>query len=235
MKSRCTVLLFLVAALAAPAPAQAPQPAKPADIYHVSFFKSAPAKSAQLGAELKSRGAKTPMPGHFLVLRHQLGDDWDYMSIEHIGAKATVDVAAPPPPAAVRDLVEWHDDTFVGGPAWAEFARAMGIADRPAANTAGWVYEVAVHRALPGHRDQLEKILREPPGAGEKLAGQVLLVHLEGGAWNQLVIGRYNSWQDFAATNNTIQAQTLKGSGGWFQIREHLIHHRDTIAHRVAP
>src|SRR5215472_11800081 len=77
--------------------------------------------------------------------------------------KVTVDAAGAPVPAAARDLNAWHGDTFVNGPAWPEFAKAMGLDD--AAKTTGSVYVVSVFRAAPGHRDELEKSLAQPgPG-----------------------------------------------------------------------
>ena len=112
MKNTFTPLLLLFAA-AHTAPAQ--PPAKLTDVYRVTFMKSAPGKAAQLGDDLKTAGAKAPMPGHFLLLRHVSGDDWDYAVIEHNGPKMVVDPNAPPPPAASRDLAEWHDDTLVAG------------------------------------------------------------------------------------------------------------------------
>jgi hypothetical protein len=60
------------------------------------------------------------MPDHFIVLRHQDGDAWDYMVITHLGPKATVEAAGPRAPDK-RDLSAWHNDTFVNGPSWEEF------------------------------------------------------------------------------------------------------------------
>ena len=79
-----------------------------------------------------------------------------------------------------RGLMEKHNDTFVSGPSWAEFAKEMGI-DGDASKTAGSVYAVSVYRAAPGHRDALEKMLSEPPnGATDTSSGNVLMAHLEG-------------------------------------------------------
>ena len=81
-----------------------------------------------------------------------------------------------------------HDDTFVNGPSWAEFAKEMGI-DGDAAKTAGSVYVVSDYRAAPGHRDALEKMLGEPPNrATDTSSGNVLMAHLEGAPWNFLTI-----------------------------------------------
>src|SRR5256885_1168292 len=57
------------------------------DVYHVYFVKAATGRSAQLLEFLKTPDPKAPMPGHLLVLRHQGGDAWDYVAIEHLGSK----------------------------------------------------------------------------------------------------------------------------------------------------
>jgi hypothetical protein len=237
MKSFCTPLLALLLFPSICAAQNTPaQPAARTDVYHVHFAKAALGKSAQLGDYLKTPDPKAPMPGHFLVLRHQDGDAWDYAVIEHLGTKATVDAAGNPQPASARDLGDWHTDTFVNGPPWSEFARAMGISDQPAEKGAGSVYVVSVYRAAPGHRDQLEKMLSEPPaGANSTASGNVLMQHLEGGPWLYLSIVRYNSWQDFATNESNSVAQTSKGQGGWFQLRDHASFHNDTVTNRIAP
>jgi hypothetical protein len=66
---------------------------KRTDVYHVHFTKAALGKAAQLGDWLKTPNPNDPMPGHFVVLRHQDGDAWDYVVITHLGTKATVDAA----------------------------------------------------------------------------------------------------------------------------------------------
>ena len=50
------------------------------DVYHVYFGKAAPGKAAQMADMLKTPNPKDPMPGHFVLLRHQEGDSWDYSS-----------------------------------------------------------------------------------------------------------------------------------------------------------
>ncbi len=59
--------------------------------------------------------------------------------------------------------------------------------------------------------------------------------HLEGGPWQYLTISRFNSWQDFAANASNSVAQTLKGTGPWFTLRDHASFHNDTITVRMAP
>lgn len=209
------------------------QDATRTDVYHVHFAKAALGKGAEEGDYLKQPDPKASMPGHRIVLRHQSGEDWDYAVIQHLGTKATVEAAGNPPPANARDLNAWHGDTFVNGPAWPEFAKAMGLDD--AAKSAGSVYVVSVFRAAPGHRDQLEKAISQPPGPGETVAGNALLQHLEGGPWHFLTITRYNSWQDFATNEKASAADTLKPGGGWLQVRNHSSYHNDTITDRIAP
>lgn len=219
---------------ASPSPAASSSPAARPDVYHVHFTKAAIGKAAQLADFLKTPDPKAPMPGHLLVLRHQQGDSWDYVAIDHLGTKATVDPVHRQLPPGVRELNEWHNDTFVNGPAWSEFARAMGISDDSKSKTSGSVYVVSVARAAPGHRDQLEKNLGEPPAAGvDTSVGNVLMEHLEGSSWQFLTIARYNSWQDFATTETNRAAQ--KNQTGWFQFREHIALHSDTLADRIAP
>ena len=227
------LLLLVISVGAAPSALAQRGPVARTDVYHVHFAKAVPGKAAQLGDSLKAQDPKAPMKGHLLALRHQDGDDWDYVVIEHLGTKATVDAATPPPAPATRDLGAWHTDTFTAGPAWPAFASAMGMDQ--ASRTAGSVYIVSVYRAVPGHREPLEKALTDPPGPGDKTSGLVLLQHLEGGPWQYLTITRYNSWADFGASESSSLTQTRKGSGGWFQVREHAVFHNDTLADRIAP
>jgi len=230
MNNRLSLLLATVWLVSL---AAAQNPAARTDVYHVHFAKATLGKGAEEGDFLKQQDPKAPMPGHKLVLRHQSGEDWDYAVIEHLGAKATVDAAGTPAPAGARDLNAWHTDTFVNGPAWSAFSKAMGLDDP--AKSAGSVYVVSVFRAAPGHRDDLEKSLAQPPGPADTVAGNVLMQHLEGGPWQFLTITRYNSWQDFATSEKASVADTLKPDGGWLGVRNHSTYHNDTISDRIAP
>jgi len=98
------------------------------------------------------------------------------------------------------------------------------------------VYVVGVHRAPPGHREQLEKALNAPGPPSSKIqTGSVFLQHLEGSDWNFLAITRYNSWQDFATERAEAAAATASNPGGWGDIRQHSAFHRDTVADRIFP
>src|SRR5215510_11864502 len=98
--------------------AQTPAATSGKDVYHVLFAKAAPGQAAALAKELQQVDPKDPMGSHFLLLRHQWGDDWDYCLIQHLGTKASVDVtnARPNPPPTMA----WHTDSFVAGPSWGE-------------------------------------------------------------------------------------------------------------------
>jgi hypothetical protein len=228
----CLVLSAFVAATGA-SPQNQPAPAAGTDVYHVHFTKAAPGQAVALGAALAVPDKTAAMPDHFVLFRHQEGDDWDYAVIQHLGPKAEV-TTAPAPPNAARDLRAWHNDTFASGPSWAEFTRQMGIGG--SASPANLVYVLGVHRPVPGHREQLEKSLTAPPaGSGKVQTGDVVLQHLEGGEWTFLTLSRYNSWQDFATERAAAGSAAASTAGGWADIRQHSAFHRDTIADRIFP
>jgi hypothetical protein len=210
----------------------APASAAGTDVYHVHFAKAAPGQAEALGKSLMVPDKSASMPEHFVVLRHQEGDDWDYVVIQHLGPKAEVSATTPPPTDATRALNAWHNDTFVSGPSWSQFTKEMGIGDSAAASS--MVYILGVHRPVAGHREQLLKSL-SAPAAGSKVAtGNVLLQHLEGGDWTFATITRYNSWQDLG-TDRMAAASAGDAAGGWADIRQHSAFHRDTIADRIHP
>jgi hypothetical protein len=209
---------------------------KRTDVYHVHFTKAALGKATQLGDWLKTPDQGNPMPDHFIVLRHQDGDAWDYVVITHLGPKATVEAAGTAVPADKRDLSAWHTDTFVNGPSWEEFTKAMGIDADSKSKTTGSVYSVSYYRPAPGHREQLEKMLGEVPSApSDTTAGNVLMQHLEGSPWTFLTIARYNSWDDFAKGEKTSVGDTNKKDSPWSRLRDHTDFHTDTLTDRIAP
>ncbi|HTL79203.1 MAG TPA: hypothetical protein VL136_07320 [Candidatus Babeliales bacterium] len=209
---------------------------KRTDVYHVHFTKAALGKAAQLGDWLKTPDPSNPMPDHFVVLRHQDGDAWDYVVITHMGPKATVEAAGTSVPTDKRDLSAWHTDTFVNGPSWEEFTRAMGVDADSKTKTAGSVYSVSYYRPAPGHREQLEKMLGELAGAaGDTTVGNVLMQHLEGSNWTFLAISRYNSWDDYAKGQKAGVADTSKKDSPWSRLRDHADFHTDTLTDRIAP
>jgi hypothetical protein len=208
-------------------------PAARTDVYHVHFTHAAPGKAAALADALKQPNPTAPMPGHSVMFRHQDGDSWDYCVIQHMGTKATVEIAPtmPPAAAATRDASDWHTDTYVSGPAWADFAKAMGI-NEGAGKSA--VYIVSVYRATPGHRDQLDTVL-STQSPGDPTAGSVVMQHLDGAAWTFLGVARYATWDDFVKSETSSAADQAKGTGDWAKLREHSSYHTDTLADRIMP
>jgi hypothetical protein len=197
------------------------------DVYHVHMAKAALGKAKALENDLAKQDPKAPMPGHFLVLKHQDGDDWDYMVIEHLGKKFTIDPADySAPPAGAPATGSWHTDTFVVGPSWEEFSKQMAIS----ADTAkSGMYVVATWRAAPGHRQELAKALTGRPASAKVPVGSVMVAHLEGGPWQFLTVDHYNSWQDYATDEAASQ-----DAQGWYDIRDHGAWHHDTLTTRVA-
>jgi hypothetical protein len=190
------------------------------DVYHVMFVKALPGQAAAVAKTLQEQDPKDPMAGHFLLLRHQEGDDWDYCLIQHVGKQATVAVTAPPPPGATPTQA-WHTDAFVAGPSWGELSKLMTGPPTSA-------YIVGVHRAAPGRRSQLLELLdRATPDAKVPIS-HTTLVHLEGGAWQFLSLDRFNSWQDMAT------ARAASTDQGWLEVRQNSASHTDTIADRIS-
>ena len=207
--------------------AQTPATVSGTDVYHVLFAKAAPGQAAALAKELQEVDPKDPMGSHFLLLRHQWGDDWDYCLIQHLGTKASVELTNADPNRP--PTMAWHTDSYASGPSWGELTRAM----MPAASdgkSASSVYVVAVHRAIPGHRGQLEKVLKTPPQNAKTPISTVVLTHLEGGPWNFVELDRYNSWQDLAT-----DAAASANDPGWGSVRDHSAFHHDTLADRIVP
>lgn len=215
-------------------PAAATATAKRPEVYSVTFIHTATGKASAL--EEWAKKSDGPTAGHTLLLRHEAGSPWDYVAVQHIGPKAEVAATGNPQGAALRPLMDWHDDTFVNGPTWAEFAKAMDLdasSGKPKTNES--VYVVSVYRPVLGQDDALDKFLNEPPTAGDLTAATVVLQHLEGGAWRFCTIARYKNYKDYAASEAIAVAQTGKGSGGWFRLRELSSYHNDTIAVTLAP
>lgn len=224
--NRRTLFALTLCSAVALSPAQAQTPAA-ADVYHVLFAKAAPGQAAALAKELQEQDPKDPMASHYLLLRHQSGDDWDYCLIQHIGTKASVDVsnAQPNPPPTMA----WHTDTYVAGPSWGEVTRAL-LPAATDAKAASSVYIVAVHRAVPGHRSQLEGVVRQVNADAKVPISSLVFTHLEGGPWQFLAVDRYDSWQDLAKDRTA-----TANDPGWAQLREHVAFHHDTIADRIVP
>lgn len=247
MKTRMALCFAscLLVALAASAQQPPPTGGSPAasnrtDLYHIHFVKAASGKATELLNSIRNPPPETVMPTHALILRHLEGDDWDFAVIQHAGNKVTLDTTGPVTGPA-REFRAWHNDTYAQGPAWPEFAKAMGIGQPQAgAAPAGKdLYIVTAYRGAAGHRTQLEETIKRVAASGLRPADSVLLQHREGSAWDYLYVTRYNGWKDLAAQQEDPEAEARGRRAGLTQdagleLRQHMAAHHDTIAERVA-
>jgi hypothetical protein len=218
------VLAMAGSGVAGQTPAVAGASAAPTDVYSVMFVKAAPGQAAALAKQLQEADPKDPMGTHFLLLRHQEGADWDYCLIQHAGAKATVEITPQAAPSGMPTMA-WHEDTYVAGPSWPEFQRAMGMSGTQAGHP---VYIVGVHRAAPGLRTELQTALAQRAPDAKSPSSNLVMTHLDGGSWQFLTVTRYSSWQALAAE------QAEPGTGdAWLELRKYSAFHSDTIADRV--
>jgi hypothetical protein len=239
-----TVLPFAsVPAFAGPqagtAPATAAQaPAAPAaqHIYRVSAFRAAPGQMRNVQKLLASTPAPGADAGDFaVVFRHRQGHEWDFMTVEHMGASATVGLSAGPPATTdspMSQSVAWHGDTYAAGPPLEEFRRALNLqgATGPRAGGTTGVYVVSDYAAATGHRGQLRQVLDK--NAMDTPGRSVTLTHVQGAPWTFLVLTRYDSWRQFAEEEEKAGAQdaTAPAADRGMDLREHLATHHDTLA-----
>jgi len=240
----CLLIFSLSGACVAQQTSAAPTASSGAftDVYHVHFVKAVPGKTTELEKTLLAPSVDTPMPTHVLVLRHREGDDWDFAAIAHEGPTYTVKASAYEQlrTPATRELRDRHNDTLAVGPAWPDFAKALGLSGPQAgAQPAGSaVYIITTYRGLPGHREQLYETLQRIERASRKPGSTVILRHAEGAEWDYAVITRYESWQDLAADQTDPEADQRAKRAGLTQspgleLREHMLSHHDTIADRI--
>jgi hypothetical protein len=223
------------AAAAAPAAQTPAQAGGGAELYHVHFVKAAPAKLVELIDAYASAPQDPQSSGPPVILRHREGDDWNLLVIRPIGPEITI--RAVPPSAELqqfltrtRGLRAQHNDTFAIGPPWPE-ARKLMLGDERAESSggAGGVYVVSVMRSLPGHRDQLEGVLKKI--AAEDAGRTLTLQHLEGASWEYVTITRYDSWTAFGESEQKLGGQAPGPTS--LAMGEHLAEHHDTVAERV--
>jgi hypothetical protein len=232
----CTAELSAAQTPAAPT-APAAQAGGAAELYHVHFVKAAPGKLLEMVEAYVNAPRDPQSPAPPVILRHRQGDDWNLMVLRPLGAEATLRAAAPPPAelqqflTRTRPLRAQHNDTFAIGPPWSEAQKLVlgeGGAEPSGATRA--VYIVTVFRSLPGHRDELEGVLRKT--AAEESGRTLTLQHLEGAPWEFITITRYDSW---AALGESEQKQSGQGTVSplGLAIQEHVAEHHDTVAERV--
>ncbi len=219
------------------------------ELYEVHFVKAAPGKARELidgylTAPTDPNAAAPP-----LMLRHAEGDDWDLMVLTPLGKQDRLTSATPSASEMqfierMRPLRAMHSDTIAIGSPWSEMRAALGgpRSDVALAGTSGSsgdpsVYIVTTYRAIPGHRDQLQQVLKRL--AALDPARTVTMQHMEGAAWDFVLVQRYDSWAAFAQNETTPNVERLRAQGfsspegPWLELREHMAEHHDTIATRV--
>ncbi len=213
-----------------PAPQGAAPQASAAHVYRISAFRAVPGRFRDLEKLLTA----TPQPGAdsgdlALVFRHRQGNEWDFMTIEHMGPQATVlaGTTAPRPDSPFSQVAAWHGDTYAAGPPLDEFRRALNVSGTQAPSG---IYIVSDYQAAAGHRgtlrQALDKIAADAPGR------TVLLSHLEGAPWTFLSIQRYDSWRQLADEEENEMKQGVSNASAdmGVQLRDSLAVHHDTIA-----
>jgi hypothetical protein len=213
---------------------QAAAPGANTHVYRVSAFRAAPGQTTNLEKLLTSAPSPGAGAGDFaVVFRHRQGHEWDYMTVEHMGEQATIDLRtgpAAPPDSPLSQSIAWHGDTYAAGPPLDAFRKALNPQGGQAGANAA-IYVISDYMAAAGHRGQLRQVLgtiaEETPGRS------VTLSHVEGAPWNFLVITRYDSWRQFAEEEEASAAQAAKSPGAGnpgLALREHLAVHHDTFA-----
>ena len=118
----CVVAFSGIALATATASAQAPSaPAPATDVYHVHFTKAVPGQAAALGKALSVPDKTSPMPEHFVVLRHQEGDDsGQALQRCHDGLRADPGAFAPAEATwivrRVAELQGWAQPDWLAAP-----------------------------------------------------------------------------------------------------------------------
>lgn len=214
---------------------QAPAQAAP-HIYRVTAFRAAPGQMGNVEKLL----AATPAPGadagdFAVVFRHRQGHEWDFMTVEHMGANATVGLPPGPPATAdspMSQSVAWHGDTYAAGPPLEELRRALNLQSATGQSAGGTpgVYVISDYAAAAGHRGQLRQVLDK--NAMDTPGRSITLTHVQGAPWTFLVITRYDSWKQFAEEEEKAGAQDAKAPAGdrGMELRAHLATHHDTLA-----
>jgi hypothetical protein len=221
------------------------------ELYHVHFAKAAPGKLREMIDGYLSAPADPNASAPPLVLRHVEGDDWDLLVLTPLGKEDKLTAAVPSAAdqqfiQRMRPLRALHSDTFAIGPAWTEARTELNVSTSNSAvvPTSGSsaaadkpVYIVTTYRALPGHRDQLEEVLRKM--AALNPGSRVTLQHMEGSPWDLVSVDRFNSWTAFADNEANPDMQKLRAQGFTsadgpsLALREHMAEHHDTIAVKV--
>ena len=230
-------VIRIYATAEAEGPQQAPassQSAASTHLYHLTAFRAALGRTAELRKLLSTPSSPNPLnPDFAVVFRHREGHEWDFLLVEHIGEKLNVDLSAAPPPqpdTPLSQLAAWHGDTLAAGPPLDDFRRVLNLQATAGQGGVKAVYIISDYMAAPGHRGKLRSTLDQI--ASQTPGRSVTLTHVEGAPWTFLTITRYDSWQQFAKEQESEDAEEAKdpsAPGMALSLREHMTMHHDTL------
>ncbi len=218
--------------------------------YRVVFLRAAPGRLDDLIDAYRQRivvlqnaGDEAP-----LFLRHSQGDHWDLMlvfplvSMEHYfsearqAALAAAGGRAAEFEDALRPLVAWREELFVGGPP----LDTLRARDR----NAGF-YHFETFRAVPGRYHDLvaQRQMENSYYQRTSRDGNLVFTRIAGAAWDVFTLGFYRDLAHFAETpdlpDEAFEAAAVaagfdsRGAIGTY-LRELISRHQDTLAGRVA-
>ncbi len=224
--------------------------AAPQPTYRAEFMQASPGKLLELIDALKAEMPAYEKAGEArpFLMRHSQGDRWDLMLLVPMGEDVSVyfssqrrsrreaaGVAGDTRDARMRDLVAWHEEVYVRGPALADLSKefeAAGLA------------HIEIFQAFPGHYDELKKE-RGMEAAFNAHVGRAHLLYFErdqslGGApWDMFTIDLYRDLRHYAESSAFAPdvGDAAARKAGFENsaaigptLRKHISTHHDTIA-----
>lgn len=238
------MLLPTLALIAATALAPTPT------LYRAEFVQAAPGRLLDLIDYLKGQMPAYDQAGEArpFLMRHSQGDRWDLMLLVPIGDNASMffsaDRASRRERAGLsgaardlrwRELVAWHEELYVRGPALDEVKREF--------DASGFAH-IEIFQALAGHYDELKKE-RDMEAAFNANIGRARLLYFEregalgGAAWDMFTIDLYRDLKHYAESSAfTPEAGDAAARKAGFEssamigptLRRHISTHHDTLA-----
>lgn len=218
-------------------------------LYRAEFLQAAPGRLPELVEEVRSRQGAYAAAGDAapLVIRHSQGDRWDLMLLVPMGDDAAsywaparvakreaAGLAGPAHDARWHELVAWHEEVYVRGPALADLQRdAAG---------SGFAH-VEIFQALAGHYDAL-RTERLMEAAFNEHVGRTHLYLFErepslgGGPWDMFTIDMYRDLRHYAEVSSfspdagdaaARKAGFANSAAIGPTMRTHIATHHDTI------
>ncbi len=199
----------LAAIALALATAQAPSAQAPAELYRFVLIQAAPGRLLELIDLYKRRLPVIQAGGDELpiIVRHSQGDRWDllviypsgsftsYYSAERLSKReAAANASGVSNGEFARqfyNLVAWHEDVYVDGPAVADL-RAY-LKDAP-------LVHFEMMQALAGKRDALIDERRRESAFNEQRGRprSLIFTHEQGAAWDVITLDAYRDWRHYA-------------------------------------